>query len=556
MIPINGINMERVHPKARKLGFLKGPIFDEFRLTPARDASRAAAIAFLSVFTACSTADHPQSSFYPARAERVFAAGYANIQEKYIHPVNIADLAFEGVENLDDIDPELHVTKTGYSVQLNRGNLPVMDIAMPNSEDPHAWARFTTRTIQAARTESPPLQEADSEKIYETIFTGVLLPLDPHSRYAGLESARDYRAQREGFGGIGVRLDFEGELPEIISVLPNTPAKGSPLRSGDIITHVDGASLIGLDRHDIIWRLRGLVGTEVRLQAIHKNSEGAFSVTLKRSRVFTQTVEYQRRGSIAVIHLIGFNQRTAQDLERLVVRLLRNDAQPIKGIVLDLRNNPGGLLDQAVAVANAFLDKGTIVSTLGRHPESIQRFNATGRDLADGLPMVVLVNGRSASAAEIVAAALQDTGRAVVVGSNSYGKGTVQNITRLPNDGELILTWSRFHAPSGYALDALGVLPNVCTSKNIGSKTPNLRNRVLAAIGTTTNMLASWRTLAGFDKDRGAGLREECPKHAGMPDIDFKIAREIIGDKRLYARTIGMSAPRIAKDKSVVTYAN
>jgi len=526
------------------------------RRGPRPQNSLAVALTCLFVLGGCTVVSSPHSSFHSARAERVFATGYANIQDKYVHPVNIADIAFEGIENLGEIDPNLRISKSRNAIHLAHGNLPAIDIAMPEGRDPHSWARFTIRTIQAARTDSPALQAADSETIYKTIFNGALLPLDRHSRYVGLRSARDYRAQREGFGGIGVRLNFDGDLPEIIAILPDTPAKRSPLRRGDIITHVDGISLASLDQHEIIWSLRGLEGSRVRLRAIHKNSDIPIAVTLKRSLVFTRTVEHERRGSMAVIRVTGFNQRTARDLESIVVGLPWNGVPPIKGIVLDLRNNPGGLLDQAVAVADAFLRKGTIVSTRGRHPESVQRFTATGRDLANGMPMVVLVNGRSASAAEIVAAALQDRGRAVVVGSNSYGKGTVQNITRLPNDGELILTWSRFHAPSGYALDALGIFPNICTTNLAASAAPDLHNRLLTDIGQATTVLAMWRTLTDFDEHRRAGLRKKCPKRAEKPEMDFEIAQEILEDRRLYARTLGMSAPRMAKKKRDATYTN
>jgi len=514
------------------------------------------ALTCLFVLNACAVTNSTHSNFRPARAESVFAVGYANIQDRYIHAVNIAEIAFEGIENLREIDPNLHVSKSRNTIRLAQRNLPAIDLVMPVGRDPQSWARFTTRTIQAALTNSPTLQAANTEAIYKTIFRGILLTLDRHSRYVGLRSARDYRAQREGFGGIGVRLVFEGDLPEIIAILPDTPAKRSPLRTGDIITHIDDISLAGLDHHKIIWSLRGLEGSSVRLQAIHENSDTPITVTLKRSLVLTQTVHYERRGNMAVIRVAGFNKRTAQDLERVVVGLPWNGASPIKGIVLDLRSNPGGLLDQAVAVADAFLRKGTIVSTHGRHPESIQRFSATGRDLANGMPIVVLVNGRSASAAEIVAAALQDRGRAVVVGSNSYGKGTVQNITRLPNDGELILTWSRFHAPSGYALDALGILPNICTSTLAEIATPDLRDKVLIAIGKATNLLAMWRTLSDFDEPRRTGLRKECLKRAERPEIDFKIAHEILENRRLYTRTLGMSASRIAKKKWDATYTN
>ncbi|TDI65690.1 MAG: PDZ domain-containing protein [Alphaproteobacteria bacterium] len=554
--PTNGSEMRQTTTPARKLIFPSRPPFMDDRRGPRPGVNLGAALALVLLLGGCAVADNSHSNFQPDRAERVFATGYANIQDKYIDPVNIADIAFEGIENLDDIDPNLQITKSQNIVHLANGDAPGADIAMPEGRDPHSWARFTTRTIVAARNDSPALKAADSETIYKTVFSGALLPLDRHSRYVGFRSARNYRAQREGFGGIGVRLDFDGDLPEIVAVLPDTPAKRSPLRSGDIITHVDDRSLIGLGRHNIIWRLRGLQGTTVRLRAIRESSDTPIVVTLRRSLIFNRTVEYERRGSMAVIRVTGFNQRTSRDLEHVVVGLPWNEDPPINGIVLDLRNNPGGLLDQAVAVADAFLRKGRIVSTRGRHPESIQRFDATGRDLANGMPMVVLVNGRSASAAEIVAAALQDRGRAVVVGSNSYGKGTVQNITRLPNDGELILTWSRFHAPSGYALDALGVLPNICTATVAASDNPDLHNRVLAAIRQSANLLAKWRKLTDVDESRRSRLRENCPKRTEKPEIDLKIAQEILADRRLYARALGMSAPLMAKKKRSTAYTN
>ena len=546
--------MRQLITPARKRIFSPRPTPMDHRRGARPRVNLGAALACFLVLGGCAAVNDPHSNFRPDRAERVFATGYANIQDKYIDPVKIADIAFEGIENLDDIDPNLQITKSQNGVHLAHGDVPGTDIAMPEGRDPLSWARFTTRTILAARNASPALKAADSETIYKTVFSGALLPLDRHSRYVGHRSARDYRAQREGFGGVGVRLDFDGDFPEIVAVLPDTPAKRSPLSSGDIITHVDGRSLAGLDRHNIIWSLRGLEGTTVRIRAIRKGRDTPIVVTLKRALVFNQTVEYERRGAMAVIRVNGFNQRTARDLEHVVVGLPWNEDPPIKGIVLDLRNNPGGLLDQAVAVADAFLRKGRIVSTRGRHPESIQRFDATGRDLANGMPMVVLINGRSASAAEIVAVALQDRGRAVVVGSNSYGKGTVQNITRLPNDGELILTWSRFHAPSGYPLDALGVLPNICTAMVSTSVNPDLHNRVLAAIGRSANVSTMWRTLTDFDESRRAGLRKKCPKRTESPEIDLKIANEILEDRRLYARTLGMSAPRVAKKKRSTAY--
>lgn len=510
---------------------------------------RAAMLLGVIVLAGCAATAEPREDFRVDRATKVFTAGFANIQDKYIEPVDIPELAFEGMENLDEIDPSLVVTKSRNSVNLSAGGVQIADLVLPETRTPRDWARFTARVVSSARRGSAALHAADSETIYEAVFRGALLPLDLHSRYVGMRSARDYRAQREGFGGIGVRLGFEGVLPVIEAILPETPAARSRLRAGDTITHVDGESLIGFSQREVIWRLRGLEGTTVNIRASRSDRINPITVALKRAQIFNRTVEYERRGDLALIRVTGFNQRTSRDLEQTVVGLPWNESPPIRGIVLDLRGNPGGLLDQAVAVADVFLGSGRIVSTRGRHPESVQRFNATGRDLAHGTPMVVLINGRSASAAEIVASALQDRGRAVVVGSNSYGKGTVQNITRLPNEGELILTWSRFHAPSGYTLDRLGVLPNVCAATLHMGGDPDLRGQMLTAIGEATIALARWRTFTSFDGVRRSGLRKICPSRTDKSKMDLAIAREILRDRRLYARTLGMSAPKLAKKK-------
>ena len=513
------------------------------------------AIAIAVVVGGCAAPIEPNPDFKPHRAEWIFTKGFTNIHDKYIRQLDVAQFAFEGIENLDDIDPRLKATRSNGSLELVRAGVPVADLTTPMDSEPKAWAQLTTRAILAARNGSPELKAANSEAIFKAVFDGALRPLDRHSRYAEPRSARDYRAQREGFGGIGVRLSFKADLPRIVAILPETPAAASRLHTGDVISHVDGIALEGLSENAVIWRLRGHAGSAVRLRVTRAGQEASLNITIKRSLIFLETVHFKRRGKVAVIRITGFNQRTAQNLERVIVGLPWNANPPLEGIVLDLRGNPGGLLDQAVAVADAFLRKGRIVSTRGRHPESYQVFNATGRDLAHGTPMIVLINGRSASAAEIVAAALQDRGRAVLVGSNTYGKGTVQNITRLPNDGELILTWSRFHAPSGYTLDDLGVLPNICTSNIKVSKTGILRKSMVSAIGEAQNLLSTWRTLTGFDEERRNGLRKKCPKTTGSPRLDLEIAHRILEDRRLYARTLDISAPNLAKKKSAGLYA-
>ncbi|MCZ6886145.1 MAG: S41 family peptidase [Alphaproteobacteria bacterium] len=510
----------------------------------------AAIIASTVLIGGCAAPIEPTPGFKPSRAELIFTKGFTNIHDKYIRQLDVAKFAFGGIKNLDEIDPRLIATRSPNSVGLVRAGVPFANFPAPSVSEPQAWAQLTTRAILAARERSPELKAANSETIFKAVFDGALQPLDHHSRYVEPHSARDYRAQREGFGGIGVHLSFKTDLPSIMAILPETPAAGSRLRTGDVISHVDGTPLEGLSQSDMIWRLRGHAGSAVRLRVTRAGQDTSLNITIKRSLIFPETVHFKRRGKVAIIRVTGFNQRTAQNLERVIVGLPWNGDPPLEGIILDLRGNPGGLLDQAVAVADAFLRKGRIVSTRGRHPESYQVFNATGRDLAHGTPMIVLINGRSASASEIVAAALQDRGRAVLVGSNSYGKGTVQNITRLPNDGELILTWSRFHAPSGYTLDDLGVLPNICTSNIKVSESGIFHKSMVSAIGEAQSLLSTWRTLTGFDEERRNGLRKKCPKTAGSPKLDLEIAQRILEDRRLYARTLGISAPKLAKGKS------
>src|SRR4029453_18190026 len=233
--------------------------------------------------------------------------------------------------------------------------------------------------------------------------------------------------------------------------------------------------------------------------------------------IVPETVTFERKGSVAYLRVYGFNQDTADSLRKEMLHAQQDIGTGLKGYIMDLRGNPGGLLDQSVAVSDLFIGHGRIVSTHGRHPDSHQYFEATAGDIADGLPLVVLVNGDSASAAEIVAAALQDSGPAVVVGSNSYGKGTVQTVLRMPNDGELTLTWARFHAPSGYTLNHLGVLPSICTSRDEDSRATvaALKEDRVAAIPTIARNAASPTDLVTLNK-----LRAACPARKEENPVD------------------------------------
>ena len=250
-----------------------------------------------------------------------------------------------------------------------------------------------------------------------------------------------------------------------------------------------------------------------------------------------------REGNIAYIKIAGFNQDTARTLRKKILIAEQEIGPALRGFVLDLRGNPGGLLDQSVEVSDLFIRRGRIVSTHGRHPDSHQYFEAESDDLANGLPIVVLVNGGSASASEIVAAALQDAGRAVLVGSNSYGKGTVQTVLRLPNEGELTLTWARFHAPSGYALQERGVLPHVCTSDDTKDV-----DRLIQQV-RSGHALIDWslrsKDVTGAADDVVQSLRANCPLSDEDREIDLQIALRILRDEGLYTQVV-RSAPATA----------
>ncbi len=263
---------------------------------------------------------------------------------------------------------------------------------------------------------------------------------------------------------------------------------------------------------------------------------GLLTFSLTRAHIVPQTVNYRSEGSVGYLRVSGFNQSTAQTLREKILQAKREQGKALKGFVLDLRGNPGGLLDQAVSVSDLFLSRGRIVSTRGRHPDSHQFFDARKDDLAAGLPLVVLVNGNSASASEIVAAALQDAGRGVLIGSNSFGKGTVQTVLRLPNEGELTLTWARFHAPSGYALQSRGVLPDICTSGQDSDATKLLDRIRLGELRVDRE--ARTRAIALSDTTGLAALRALCPVNESNPELDLQVALGLLGDAALYAQAL------------------
>ena len=307
------------------------------------------------------------------------------------------------------------------------------------------------------------VEKPEESKLIESAVNGMLTSLDPHSSYMDAKAFRDMQTTTKGeFGGLGIEVTMEDGLIKVVSPIDDTPASKAGLLANDIITQIDDDQVQGLTLNQAVDKMRGPVNSPVRLKISRKEAKDPIDVTLNRDIIKIRPVRSKvEGGDIGYVRLTQFNEQTFEGLKTAIDKLqteIGNDK--LKGYVVDLRNNPGGLLDQAVMVSDAFLDRGEIVSTRGRNPDETQRFSAKAGDLAKGKPIVVLVNGGAASASEIVAGALQDHKRATIMGTRSFGKGSVQSIIPLGGQGALRLTTARYYTPSGRSIQAKGIEPD------------------------------------------------------------------------------------------------
>lgn len=311
------------------------------------------------------------------------------------------------------------------------------------------------------RVRSDYVEEATDEELIESAINGMLTALDPHSGYMSPKRFDDMKVQTQGqFGGLGLEVTMENGIVRVVSPIDDTPAAEAGLQPGDLITHINGEQVQGISLTDAVEKMRGDVGSTVKL-TIRREGREPFDVTLTRAVIKIKSVRARLEGKVGYIRISSFSEQTEAGLEEAIAKLKADAKGQLQGIVLDLRNNPGGLLSQAVAVSDDFLDKGEIVSTRSRKPEDAQRYNARPGDLAEGLPIVVLINSGSASASEIVAGALQDQGRAILLGTKSFGKGSVQTIIPLGSHGAMRLTTARYYTPSGRSIQAVGIEPDI-----------------------------------------------------------------------------------------------
>jgi carboxyl-terminal processing protease len=311
------------------------------------------------------------------------------------------------------------------------------------------------------RVRSFYVDETVDKALIEEAINGMLASLDPHSNYLNEESYRDMQVQTRGeFGGLGIEVTMDQGLIRVIAPIDETPAARAGVQAGDFITHIDGIPILGMNLNEAIDLMRGPVNTDIEI-SISREGVDPFNVVLVRDVIRIQSVRSRVLGDVAYVRVTSFNEQAEEGLIREIGEMRAEIGDDMKGLVVDLRNNPGGLLDQAVKISDAFLDQGEIVSTKARSEGGDSRYNATVGDLADGLPVVVLINGGSASASEIVAGALQDHHRAVIMGTQSFGKGSVQTIVPIPGHGAMRLTTARYYTPSGISIQGTGISPDI-----------------------------------------------------------------------------------------------
>ncbi len=473
--------------------------------------------------------------FDPTLVANVYSVALAFMEPRILDPVPVPTLTMWGLRGLTALDPNLTAgQRDGLLILSGRDGVLVAQPA-PASVAPEAWATAAVRLSEAAVIASSAVRHAGTQGIIQSFFDELFNHLDPYSRYVPPREAAEDRAGRNGTAGLGIALAQHGSAILVRAAVADGPAAMAGVRPGDTVLSVDGEPVRSKDAATVAGLIAGPDGTTLRLS--WRGHDGRQrSAELARAMVPPETVFADRIGDLLLVRITGFNHTTAAHLSEAVQSGMATD-HPLAGIILDLRGNRGGLLREAVESAEALLPPGIVAYTAGRDPDANHVWRSDTGELAAGVPLVVAIDGRTASAAEILVAALTDRGRAVAVGSTTLGKGLVQTIDPLPDGGELFVTWSRVLAPRGWPLQGLGVLPQVCTS--LGEAT---LQRQLAALAEGTQPMQR-----DIEVDRAAraplsptqilGIRSACPAAEGR-EADLTAARTLIGNPAAYAAAL------------------
>lgn len=503
---------------------------------------RAALLALLLLVAPADAAPdiRPAPEFKVQLAAAVFSTAFGFIQSRSIEVATVEQIALWGLRAVTALDPGLEVERRDGILHLNRGGSSVHQRGAPASDAPGEWGAVAADMTSAAWDASANVRGAGTQGVITAVFEEVFNFLDPYSRYVPPFIASSDRMRRSGDAGAGLEIMQAGGAFVVKTVNADGPGAEAGIVPGDRVLAVDGQPVRGVDLETLLELIAGVEGTDVTL-TLRGRRGGTRIVTVERAVVPPETVFTQRYGDILLIRVTGFSADTDQRLSNELERMLAPPAR-VRGLVLDLRGNRGGLLRQAVAATDLVLASGIVARTEGRNPRANNEFRATAGDMAAGRPMIVLVDGQSASAAEIMAAALADGGRAVVVGSATLGKGLVQTIATLPDGGELFVSWSRILAPRGWPIQGLGVLPQVCTSLGSDSVSQQIAS-LNRGISRFAAVLARHRAArAPVSTAETVDLRAACPAADGR-DSDLAAARTLLNNPTAYTAALMSADP-------------
>ncbi len=474
-------------------------------------------------------------SLNPRLVAEVFASAFTFMAPRLLEPEPIPTLAVWALGGLTVLDSRLQPALRDGALRLGFAGQTLAAVTAPGAGDATGWGAAVATLTRAGWDAAEPVRRAGTQGIVQAMFGALCSHLDPYSRYAPPSEADADRVHRDGLAGIGVRLAARNGGVVVQDVAPDGPAAAAGLHAGDRLLAVDGTAVPGADLAAAAELLAGPEGTQVLL-TLRSARAGKRDVAVERALLPPRTVSAERRGDVLVLHVSTFGIDTGAQMAEALADALAAPRRP-RGVVLDLRGNRGGLLRQAVAAAETLLADGVVATTAGRDPAAAHSFVAHGVDLAAGLPVVVMVDGFSASSAEIIAAALADQHRAVVLGSSTLGKGLVQTIATLPDGGELLVTWSRVMAPLGWPLQGLGVLPQVCTSLGAPALARQMM-RLERGIQPMAHALARHRAARPpLSPNDILEIRSACPAAPGQ-ESDLAAAHRLVLDPPAYAAAL------------------
>ena len=482
---------------------------------------------------------HAAEAFDDTMAASVFGTALAFIAPRTLEVEGIPQLTEWGLRGLTAVDPAFVPEIREQEIRLLQAGKPVFSAPLPKGDDAEGWGVLAAKMAAAAVAASEPIRQAGTAGVISSFFDELFNHLDPYSRYVPPGAADTERDRRSGQAGLGITLIRAGGVVTIHEVTPSSPADDAGLRPGDRITSVDGRVVRGEDAATVAGWIAGPEGSVVRLGWRARGRPR--TAMIERALVPPQTVTAERLDDVVLIHISGFSVDTDDQFSAALQAAFAG--HKVRGLVIDLRGNRGGLLRQAVSIAGQMILNGLVTTTAGRNPQSSHIWpGGSGEDGAMGRPIVVLVDGRTASAAEILAAALSDNGRAVVVGSATLGKGLVQTISPLPNGGELFVTWSRVLAPGGWPLQGLGIMPEVCTSMGEDSLRTQLAELLKGNQSLSAALARHNAARAPLPVAQVVELRNACPAAEGR-DADLDAAGFLLDHPSAYQTALTKIAP-------------